>query len=185
MLPGGLGDRQFKHSVLRTGEQVEIRPVRPSDEEALASFFNEVPQRSTQNAPNSSSTRETINHWLQGDGSDHVIPLAVAKEQQILALGSLSFAMAGPYRWIGDLTIASHPEYGHLGLGKLVMSEFLELAKELRLSKLVVRIPAHESHRKDKVSKYPTTAVVRVYEDHYRDAAGGRRDLLVVEVPGE
>lgn len=175
--------RLFKEGVISTEERIRIRQVYPGDNERLAVLLQCTP------LPNSVSLGWHMAHpgWFHsrpdGTTSEEVIFRVATERDRVIAVGYLTRPKVGPLCRVGEVSIVTDVDHRNRGLGRLLFEEFLDVAKDLELRRLVVKLM--EDRRPDQSGTLKVGGRIRltVLKSHYRDSARVSRDLVLLEMP--
>ena len=174
--------RSDKERVKPIEERIRIRQVYPGDNERLAVLLKCTP------LPDSISLGWYMAHpgWLPNshDGSTEEVIFRVATEgDHVIAVGYLTRPKVGPLCWVGEVSIVTDVDHRNRGLGRLLFEEFLEVAKDLELKRLVVKLVADRGPDQSGTLKVGGRIRLTVLKSHYRDSARVSRDLALLEMP--
>lgn len=169
--------------VLSSGESIQIRLVLPKDYQALASFLDCLPWWEGIRLGWDIPRPRRLEGRLDAPASEQVTYRIATLGDQRISLGSLSHAKEGPCRWVGDVSIVTDPYYRDQGIGPLLLGEFLEVAKELKLEKLVVRLVADKRSGGMEAARHGKRIRLTVLRNHYYDSSGAGHDLVLLEMP--
>ena len=183
MQPVRFGTTLPKPMTLASGEEITLNPICSMNHEAFVSFLSRITQEHSILLDAHSSCHDALQRRLKGSGPDHIIPLGVLENEQIISVGILSHAKAGPCRWAGEVSIVTDPRYRDRGLGTLLMQEFLEIAKEVRLDKLITRFVADRDSDEMRDAECSSLVRLSIIIDHYYDSLGTSHNLVLVEMP--
>ena len=175
--------RSNKEGVKSTEERIGIRQVYPGDNERLAVLLKCAP------LPDSFSLGRYMAHpgWLpnrhDGPSSEEVIFRVATERDRVIAVGYLTRPKVGPLCRVGEVSIVTDVDHRNRGLGRLLFEEFLDVAKDLELRRLVVKLM--EDRRPDQSGTLKVGGRIRltVLKSHYRDSARVSRDLVLLEMP--
>ena len=169
--------------ILANGQEAHIRAICADDHEAIDSFYYRL----------SDWDRTRLGRYvrfstilLAGPGSvlpDEVIYRVVVKEDQIIAWGALNHARTGPFQKLGGVTIVSALDHRDQGLGRLIINDFLEVATEMSLSKLILDMVADRAPEKMRSSENASLIRLSTLNNHYYDSMGVGHNLLLIETP--
>jgi L-amino acid N-acyltransferase YncA len=131
-----------RESVLVNGEKVCFRPMDPSHEEGLNTFFGGIPDKEAESLRDNVKSPDTIAAWIRTMDFGRVFPLLATSEtsRHIVAASSLHF-QGGVYRHIAELRIVVGLQYRKLGLGSALIKELIEVANRSGLHFMKAEIP--------------------------------------------
>ena len=84
---------------------------------------------------------------------------------------------------MGEVSIVNDVDHRNRGLGRLLFEEFLEVAKDLELKRLVVKLVADRKPDQSGTLKVGGRIRLTVLKSQYRDSARVSRDLVLLEMP--
>ncbi len=175
--------RLFNEGVISTEERIRIRQVYPGDNECLAVLLKCAP------LPDSFSLGWHMAHrgWLpnrhDGPTSEEVIFRVATERDRVIAVGYLTRPKVGPLCRVGEVSVVTGVDHRNRGLGRLLFQEFLDVAKDLELKRLVVKLVADRGPDQSGTLKVGGRIRLTVLKSHYRDSARVSRDLILLEMP--
>jgi GNAT superfamily N-acetyltransferase len=129
-------DRFPQHSVLRDGQRVLIRPFVQDDTEALYEFFQSLPAKVRRLAWDPIEDRSLVEAWGRNIDYDRVLPLLALHDGRIVADATLHRRRGGPLRLVGRIKWLLDPEFRGLGLGMILVNDFISIARNQGLQHL-------------------------------------------------
>lgn len=172
--------RYPKECILKDCEEVVIRPLETSDEEALHRFYNCIPEENRWNLRYDTTKPEVIHRWIERMESGHVISIIALCNDQIVAHGSLRRRDFGITQHVGRFHIAVLPDFRNKRLGTWILLDLVQVAMdkglELLRADLVVGMEdaAIEAARKlDFVKR-------AVLKDYAQDPQGNKYDMVIM-----
>ena len=178
-----VSSRPSTDAILTNGDTATVRPLLSADSVQLSSFVARVDSNLDPGETLALSWQDGIRRWFDGSNPDQMFASVVLARDRIIALGFLTHASEGPLRWSGDVTVVIEEAYRNLGVGDLLMQDFLRIAKSVRLDRLVVSIMADRDENLLLDPQRSSQVNLTVFRDHYRDSFGAGRHLAVVEMP--
>jgi len=175
--------RLDKEGFTSTEERIRIRQVYPGDNERLAVLLQCTP------LPDTFSLGWYMAHpgWFHsrpaGPTSEEVIFRVATERDRVIAVGYLTHPKVGPLCRVGEVSIVTDVDHRDRGLGRLLFEEFLEVAKDLELKRLVVKLVADRGPDQSGTPKVGGRIRLTVLKSHYRDSARSSRDLVLLEMP--
>lgn len=119
-----------QEAVLRDERHVTIRPFREGDAGALHDFFKSLPQQIQRNAWDRIDRREVVEGWARSLDHDKVVALMALDGSRVVASASLHYRADGPLRLCGQMRWLLDPEYSRVGLGRIFVGMFIQMARE-------------------------------------------------------
>jgi L-amino acid N-acyltransferase YncA len=120
--------------------QIILRPMNASDESALVSFFKRIPVDERQLFREDVTQQSIIQAWIRNLDFGRVLPVLAFVGPRIVADATLHRDQGGWARHLGKVRLTLDPEFRQQGLGRLLMQEFIDLAKALGVAVLQAEI---------------------------------------------
>ncbi|HME90022.1 MAG TPA: GNAT family N-acetyltransferase, partial [Myxococcaceae bacterium] len=120
---------------LKSGFKCLIRPLESTDELAFHEFFLAVPTQERMFIKHRVTDPEVIRDWCQNIDLGRNLPLLAVLDGQIIAAATLHQHLGGWKRHIGRVSVLVHPKFRGRGLAKALISEILDLARQVGLEK--------------------------------------------------
>ena len=128
---------RFPHeAVLRDGRKVLIRPFAQHDARELFEFFKRLPPETRRFAWENIEDPGTIRAWSENLNYEQTLPLLAFDGTKVVAEAVLHRRMRGPLRLVGRVKWLIDAEWRRNGLGTLMISEFIRIARERGLRHL-------------------------------------------------
>lgn len=121
--------RYPQEAALNDGRRVLIRPFEQRDTEALYHFFQELPEDTKRFAWDRIWDRGLIDTWGLNVDYSKVLPLLAFNGTEIVADASLHYRDSGPLRLVGRVKWLIAESYWGVGLGTLLVNQFIDIAK--------------------------------------------------------
>ncbi len=125
-----------KSIVLADGLHCKLRPLCREDEAIFHQFFLSVPGQERMFIKHRVMDREVIHDWCQNIDLGRNLPLLAFNDGNILASSTLHQQLGGWKRHIGRVSVLVHPRFRGRGLAKAMVSEIIEIARDIGLEKL-------------------------------------------------
>ncbi len=122
-------DRYPQEAVLRDGSRLLIRPFTTADTDELYAFFQRLPQDVRRFAWDRIDNRALIEQWGRELDYDRVLPLIATDGHHIVADATLHRREGGPLRLVGRIKWLFDPKYRGLGLGTILVNDFIRIAR--------------------------------------------------------
>ena len=129
-----------QEAVLRDGKRLLIRPFAEGDTQALYDFFEQLPVEVRRFAWDNVLDRSLIESWGRNVDYGKVLPLLAFDNQKIVADASLHRREGGPLRLVGRVKWLMDPEYRGLGLGTILVNDFINIAAQQGLRHLTAML---------------------------------------------
>ena len=153
---------------------MEIRPIQPSDDAALAWFLQRIPEADRTFLKEDVTDPEVVVRWSR-PGDARTIAL---EDGEVVGYAAV-VPLHGWSSHVGEVRIVVDPDQRGHGLGRALARRAVLDALDLGLAKLVVEVIADQE---------PTIAMFRslgfdpeaLLEDHVRDQVGELHDLMIL-----
>lgn len=130
-----------KEAVLKDGTKILLRPMVPTDQDALYEFFKAVPEEEARYLRDDVKSRLLIESWAKNLDYSRTLPILALKGNLIVADATINRRQFG-WKWhLGTVRIFVHNDYRNLGLGELMVNELAKIAYRLGIEKLILEIP--------------------------------------------
>lgn len=121
--------RYPQEAVLRDGRRVLIRPFAERDTDALYDFFLRLPVDTRRFAWDRIDDRGLVESWGRNLDYSKAYPLLAIDAGRIVADATLHRREYGPLRLVGRVKWLLDPGYRGVGLGTLLVSHFVSIAR--------------------------------------------------------
>jgi len=130
-----------KEAILKDGTKIFLRPMVPTDQEALYEFFKAVSEEEARYLRDDVKSRLIIESWAKNLDYSKTLPILALKGDLIIADATINRRQSG-WKWhLGTVRIFVHNDYRNRGLGELMVDELTRIAYRLGIEKLVLEIP--------------------------------------------
>jgi len=116
-------------AVLRDGRRLLIRPFSERDVDALYEFFLRLPQEVRRFAWDRIDNRALVESWGRELDYGKVLPLLAFDGTKVVADATLHRRVGSPLRLVGRVKWLLDPGYRGLGLGTLLLNQFIDTAR--------------------------------------------------------
>jgi ribosomal protein S18 acetylase RimI-like enzyme len=121
---------------MKDGSSCKIRPLRKDDEKAFHEFFLGVPAQERMFIKHRVTEPEVIRDWCRNIDLGRNLPLLAVSEGRIIGDTTLHQQLGGWKRHIGRISTLVHPQFRGRGLASALISEVVDLARQLGLEKV-------------------------------------------------
>jgi GNAT superfamily N-acetyltransferase len=118
-----------QEAVLRDGSRLLIRPFTARDTEPLWEFFRRLPADVRRFAWDRIDNRALVESWGRELDYDRVLPLLATDGHKIVADATLHRREGSPLRLVGRIKWLMDPKYRGLGLGTILVNDFIRIAR--------------------------------------------------------
>jgi GNAT superfamily N-acetyltransferase len=129
-------NRYPQEATLRDGRRVLIRPFAERDTDLLYDFFQRLPADSRRFAWDRIDDRGLIEQWGRNLDYSKALPLLALDGSRIVADATLHRRRGGPLRLVGRIKWLIDPDYRGIGLGTLLVNQFITIGREAGLRHL-------------------------------------------------
>jgi GNAT superfamily N-acetyltransferase len=123
-----------------------LRPMNASDEGALIAFFRRIPVEERQLFREDVTKAPVIQGWIRNLDYGRLLPILAFQGSRIVADATLHRDQGGWARHLGKIRVTLDPEFRRRGLARLLIREFIDLAKPLGLAVLSAEILDVQDH---------------------------------------
>jgi len=127
---------EYPKDVELKGFACKLRPLEATDELAFHEFFLAVPNQERMFIKHRVTEPEVIRDWCRNIDLGRNLPLLACQNGQIIGDATLHQQLGGWKRHIGRVSVLIHPNFRGRGLAKAMVSEVIDLARQLGLEKL-------------------------------------------------
>ena len=127
---------EYPKDVELKGFACKLRPLETTDELAFHEFFLAVPNQERMFIKHRVTEPEVIRDWCRNIDLGRNLPLLACQNGQIIGDATLHQQLGGWKRHIGRVSVLIHPNFRGRGLAKTMVSEVIDLARQLGLEKL-------------------------------------------------
>ena len=163
---------------LTDGGHVTIRPLRPTDQQALLDFFRGVPEADRWWLREDVSDPAVVRRWIADLDYDRVLPLVALTDGHIVADATLHRRNFGARHHIGEVRVVVAPAYRGRGLAYALIGELMEIATAAGLARLEAEIVTRAQAGALEAVEQLGFEQVAVLPDHLVDPDGEPHDLI-------
>jgi len=127
---------EYPKDVELKGFACKLRPLETADELAFHEFFLAVPNQERMFIKHRVTEPEVIRDWCRNIDLGRNLPLLACQNGQIIGDATLHQQLGGWKRHIGRVSVLIHPNFRGRGLAKTMVSEVIDLARQVGLEKL-------------------------------------------------
>jgi GNAT superfamily N-acetyltransferase len=125
-----------KEIKLKDGSTCKLRPLRKEDEKTFHKFFLAVPEAERMFIKHRVVEPEVIREWCDAIDLGRNLPLLALMDGTIVGVATLHQQLGGWKRHIGRVSVLVHPQYRGRGLARALVSEIVEIARQVGLEKV-------------------------------------------------
>ncbi len=165
------------------GEQFLIGPMLPSDADSLLEFFERIPAKDRFYLKEDVTSPEVIAQWIMNMDYRRTMPLLAIKDDRIIGDGTLHHRRAGARKHIGEVRVVVDPEYRNQGVGRALLRELVEVARDRNLERLIFEVVADEEEAAKHTAGVIGFKPLAILPGYIKDYDGGCHDLIIMEMP--
>ncbi len=171
-----------KAIVTRDGTSVLLRPVVPSDEEALRTFFASIPEEERWFLRENLSDPQLLHQWIEALEYDYTLPIVAVREDDgtIVANLRLYRSKSDSIRHLAHLRVMVLPAYRDLKVGSWMILDSVKLAMDLGIEKLIAEFVAGVEEGAIAAAKKLDFHQEAVLKDYVKDRQGRDRHLIIM-----
>lgn len=175
--------RYPREVVLRDGSRLTVRPLEPSDGEALLAFFKRVPEEERFLLKEDVTSPQVIQSWIEHLDYDRALPLLAIVNGRVVADAVLIRRRGGARSHVGEIRVVVDPEYRGRGLGMTLMRELIQIAHDAELEQVVFECVKDVQEAAIKAAEslgaFPSGTVT----DLVKDIHGRPHDVVFLRLP--
>lgn len=118
-----------QEAVLRDGRRLLVRPFTENDVDPLYEFFMRLPEDVRRFAWDRIDSRALVESWGRELDYGKVLPLLAWDGHKVVADATLHRREGSPLRLVGRIKWLIDPEYRGMGLGTLLVNNFISAAR--------------------------------------------------------
>jgi GNAT superfamily N-acetyltransferase len=118
-----------QEAVLRDGRRLLVRPFTAHDVDALYEFFQRLPLDVRRFAWDKIDSRALVEAWGRELDYDRVFPLLALDGTKVVADATLHRRDGSPLRLVGRVKWLIDPAYRGMGLGTVLVNDFITIAR--------------------------------------------------------
>jgi L-amino acid N-acyltransferase YncA len=169
--------------LLRSGAEVDLKPMTAGDGKAVLEFFLSVPEDDRYFLKDDVTSPRVIEHWAQSLDYDRALPLLAWVNGRVVGNAVLIRSRLGARAHIGELRVVVHPDFRNQGLGSLMVRALCDVAADAELEKVIIELVADRDQ--EAMTAMERTGFLRnaVIPEYFRDRSGQPHDLVVMVLP--
>ncbi len=174
-----LGERFPKDVLIKDGNKVTVRPLKPEDKDDLYALFQAIPNGDRLFLKDDVSNQKVIDEWCNSINYDNILPLVALSDGKIVADGTLHKQRERWMRPIGKVRLVVHPEYRRRHIAVCLIEELIEIARDAGLNKLDAEFIAEQTGAIEAFRSIGFTTAA-VLHDHVFDLKGQTHDFVIL-----
>ena len=171
--------RYPKRAKLSDRTQVTLRLMVKKDQQALYEFFQRVSKEDRLFLRDDVSKPATIQSWVDELDYERVLPLLALADGKVIGDATLHRRAIGWTRHLGKVRLVIDPEYRQKGLGSLLIKELIEIARGVKLERVVVELMGSQQAALAAFRHFGFERAA-VLHHHVKDRAGRPQDFVIM-----
>jgi GNAT superfamily N-acetyltransferase len=167
-----------KELTLKGGFTSTLRPLESSDEMGFHEFFLAVPVQERLFIKHKATDPAVIHDWCQNIDLGRNLPLLAICDGQIVACATLHQQLGGWKRHIGRVSVLVHPKFRGRGLARALISEALDVARQLGLEKVEAEFIGGQETALKMFGLLGFQPLCKL-QNYVRDMEGGTHDYIL------
>lgn len=166
---------------LKSGLKITLRPLKKDDEKAFHEFFAAIPEQERMFIKHRVQDPEVIRGWCQNIDYGRNLPLLAFAEGKIIGDASLHQQLGGWKRHVGRVSVLVHPKFRGHGLGRLLVEEIVDVARNLGLERAEAEFLG-EQEAGMKVFAVVGFSQLLKLDDHVKDMQAINHDYVLMSL---
>jgi acetyltransferase len=170
-----------KKVTLKDGFKCTLRPLKKDDEKVFYEFFQAIPESERMFIKHRVQDPEVIRSWCQNIDYGRNLPLLAIADGKIIGDASLHQQLGGWKRHVGRVSVLIHPKFRGRGLGRLLVEEICDVARNLGLERAEAEFLG-EQEAGMKVFAMVGFSQLFKLEDHVKDMQAINHDYVLMSL---
>ena len=120
--------------------ELQIRPLRKADQEALHQYFLRLPAEEVSRLKNDVTDKKVVENWVYDLDYDVTLPLVALDKGHIVGVVTLHFNTIGWTKHQGEIRFTVDPEYREIGVSTTLIQNIIGIAKSMGLEQLTAEV---------------------------------------------
>lgn len=163
----------------KRGLEMTLRPLTAADQEAFGAFFCSQPQADLMFLKERMTDPEVIKRWCAADDFEQNLPLLAFAGEQLAAVAILHQHFGGWKRNIGHINVHTHPKFRGQGVGRVMVNEIIEIARQSGLEHLEAEFFDKQEGAIKLFGLLGFSTLVRL-EDYVKDMQANNHDYILM-----
>jgi len=166
---------------LKDGTKATLRPLRPDDEKEFHGLFLSIPEPERMFIKHRVAEIETIRDWCRNIDYGRNLPLVGLVGGKIAGDATLHQQLGGWKRHVGRVSVLVHPEFRGRGLARALISEIVEIARQVGLEKVEAEFIGEQAAAIKMFALLGFSQLLRL-ENHVKDMQAVSHDYILMEL---
>ncbi|MGD0208715.1 MAG: GNAT family N-acetyltransferase [Verrucomicrobiota bacterium] len=166
---------------LKDGTKATLRPLRPDDEKEFHGLFLSIPEPERMFIKHRVAEIETIRDWCRNIDYGRNLPLVGLVGGKIAGDATLHQQLGGWKRHVGRVSVLVHPEFRERGLARALISEIVEIARQVGLEKVEAEFIGEQAAAIKMFALLGFSQLLRL-ENHVKDMQAVSHDYILMEL---
>ena len=166
---------------LKDGTNATLRQLRPDDEKEFHGLFLSIPEPERMFIKHRVAEIETIRDWCRNLDYGRNLPLVGLVGGKIAGDATLHQQLGGWKRHVGRVSVLVHPEFRERGLARALISEIVEIARQVGLEKVEAEFIGEQAAAIKMFALLGFSQLLRL-ENHVKDMQAISHDYILMEL---
>jgi ribosomal protein S18 acetylase RimI-like enzyme len=166
---------------LKDGTKATLRQLRPDDEKEFHGLFLSIPEQERMFIKHRVAEIETIRDWCRNIDYGRNLPLVGLVGGKIAGDATLHQQLGGWKRHVGRVSVLVHPEFRERGLARALISEIVEIARQVGLEKVEAEFIGEQAAAIKMFALLGFSQLLRL-ENHVKDMQAVSHDYILMEL---
>jgi ribosomal protein S18 acetylase RimI-like enzyme len=166
---------------LKDGAKATLRPLRHDDEKEFHGLFLSIPEQERMFIKHRVAEIETIRDWCRNIDYGRNLPLVGLVGGKIAGDATLHQQLGGWKRHVGRVSVLVHPEFRGRGLARALISEIVEIARQVGLEKVEAEFIGEQAPAIKMFALLGFSQLLRL-ENHVKDMQAISHDYILMEL---
>lgn len=170
-----------KKATLPDGFICTLRPLKKEDEKAFHEFFSAIPESERMFIKHRVTDSAVIQGWCHNIDYGRNLPLLAVADGRIVADATLHQQLGGWKRHVGRVSVLVHPKFRGHGLGRLLVEEIVDIARNLGLERVEAEFLGEQEAGMKLFAMVGFSHLFRL-EDHVKDMQAINHDYVLMSL---
>ena len=161
------------------GFKCSLRPLKREDEKAFLEFFQAIPEKERMFIKHRVTDATVIRDWCHNIDLGRNLPLLAIADGQIVGDATLHQQLGGWKRHVGRVSVLVHPKFRGHGLGKLLVEEIVDIARNVGLERAEAEFLGEQEAGMKLFAMVGFSHLLKL-EDHVKDMQAINHDYVLM-----